>query len=243
MNTELNYLSDTYTYADTGVVLRVGQDDRGAYIVLNQTIFYPQGGGQPSDTGTLQFEKTAVNICFVGFNEGEVLHYCDEEPPHFDALVGLSCELLVDQSRRMEHARLHTAGHLIASIVDAQRGSMCAVKGFHFTNGPYVEFEGKPEEEVAPLLERLQEQVDAYIAEDLPVIASMVTIDELKQCCWHVPSYLPEDKPLRVVKIGALDSVPCGGTHVKDLASLGKVLLVKMKSRKGNTKISYRVES
>lgn len=241
MNTQLNYLSDTYVDKDAGVVLRVGRDERGAYIVLDQTIFYPQGGGQPSDTGTIRFEQTVVNIHFVGFNEGEVFHYCDEEPSGFDAMIGQTCELQVDQLRRLEHARLHTAGHLIASIVDAERGSMRAIKGFHFSDGPHVEFEGKPEEEVGPLLEKLQAQVDLRIADDLAVTASMVTLDELKQCCWQVPDYLPDDKPLRVVRIGELDSVPCGGTHIANLSKLGAVSLVKMKSRKGNTKISYRV--
>jgi len=240
-NTNLKYLDDTYADTDEGLVLRVGRDNRGSYIVLDQTIFYPQGGGQPSDTGIIQSEQIVMNVSFVGFSDGEVLHYIAEEPPGFDALVGQPCELRVDKSRRLNHAKLHTGGHLIAGIIDAQRGPMRAVKGFHFSEGPYVEFEGKPEGEAESFLATLQAQIDLFIDEDPQVIASMVTYDELKQRCWSIPSYLPQDKPLRVVTIWQLDSVPCGGTHVASLAELETLSLVKIKSKKGNSKISYRV--
>lgn len=239
--TNLKYLENTYANTDEGTVLRVGRDDRGSYIVLDQTIFYPQGGGQPTDTGFIQSGQIIMNISFVSFSDGEVFHYVAEEPPGFDTVLGQSCKLHVDKTRRLEHAKLHTAGHLIAAIVDAQPRSMRAVKGFHFADGPYVEFEGKLEGDADAFLAMLQTQIDLFINENSPVIASMVTYDELSQRCSHVPSSLPQDKPLRVVTIGQFDSVPCGGTHVANLAELGALSGLKMKSKKGNTKISYRV--
>jgi Ser-tRNA(Ala) deacylase AlaX len=241
MNTNLKYLDDTYANTDEAVVLRIGRDDRGSYIVLNQTIFYPQGGGQPADTGFIQSGQTVMNISFVGFSDGEVLHYVDEEPPVFDMLVGRLCELSVDLPRRLEHAKLHTSGHLIAGIIDKQKGSMRAVKGFHFREGPYVEFEGKPEGDTDALLVDLQARIDSLIGENPRVLTSMVTHSELKQHCWNIPSQLPQDKPLRIVTIDSLDSVPCGGTHVASLAELEAVSVLKIKSKKGCTKISYRV--
>lgn len=240
-STDLRFLNDTYLDTHTGVVQRVGQDDRGAYIVLNQTIFYPQGGGQPSDLGSIQFDRLGVNISFVGFSDGQVLHYISEERPNFDELVGTTCVLRLDQARRLRHARLHTAGHLIAGIIDGQRGTMRATKGFHFEEGPYVEFEGEPEDEANLFLSTLQSKIDLSIAEDLQVTASLVTYDELKQCCWSVPPNLPQDKPLRTITIQQLEPVPCGGTHVSSLAELGTVSVLKMKKKKGATKISYRV--
>lgn len=243
MKTKLKYLDDTYADVDEGVVLRIGRDERGSFVVLDQTIFYPQGGGQPTDTGTIKTEQCAMNVSFVGFNEGEVFHYITEEPVDFDGLVGQSCALHVDTARRLEQAKAHTAGHLISSIIDAERGALRAVKGFHFSDGPYVEFEGKPEGETADILAALQTKLDECVAEGLAVNAEMVTIDELRQRCWSVPSYLPEDKPLRVVTIEKFDAVPCGGTHIANLAELGVVSVLKMKSKKGNTKISYRVGS
>ncbi len=240
-NTDLKYLNDTYVDTDEGVVQRVGRDDRGPYIVLNQTIFYPQGGGQPSDVGSIQSDQLVINVSFVGFSDGQVLHYISEEPPGIDELVGRSCGLRLDRSRRMRHARLHTAGHLIAGVIDAQRGSMRAAKGFHFEEGPYVEFEGEPEGDAESLLVTLQAKIDTLIGENPRVTASMVSYDELKQRCWSVPPSLPQDKPLRTITIHQLDPVPCGGTHVGSLSELGTVSVLKMKKRKSATKISYRV--
>ena len=242
-NTNLQYLDDTYLATGNAQVVRVGHDERGSYLVLDQTVFYPQGGGQPTDTGIIKIGSNSHDVTFVGFNNGEVLHYVADEPADFDALVGQTCELQVDQERRLEHAKLHTGGHLIAAIIDAQRGPMRAFKGFHFSNGPYVEFEGKPEEgtDTASLLADLQDQIDTLIAGDTSVTAEMVTYDELQERCWSVPSYLPEGKPLRVVTVGEMDAVPCGGTHISGLSELGALSVVKMKSKKGNTKISYRL--
>ena len=240
-NTDLKYLDDTY--ADTGeaVVLRVGRDERGPYIVLDQTIFYPQGGGQPSDVGSIQADDLVINVSFVGFSEGQVLHYIAEEPSDLDGLVGRACELRLDKAKRLKHARLHTAGHLIAGIIDSQRGAMRATKGFHFEEGPYVEFQGEPDGEADTFLATLQEKINLLIAEDPRVTAALVSHDELKQRCWSVPTNLPEDKPLRTITIESLEPSPCGGTHVHNLSELGTLSVLKMKKRKGATKISYRV--
>lgn len=242
-NTHLKYLDDTYAHVDEAMVSRVGRDDRGPYVVLDQTIFYPQGGGQPSDTGTIQADDTAIDVSFAGFGGGEVFHYVAEEPPAFDDLAGRPCTLRVDRSRRLSHARIHTAGHLVSGLIDAQRGPLRALKGFHFPDGPYVEFAGKPEADAEPFLASIQAQIDALLAENPQVTASTVTYDELAGRCWTVPPNLPRDKPLRVVTIGQLDPVPCGGTHVASLAEIGAISVVRMKSKKGNTKISYTVES
>jgi Ser-tRNA(Ala) deacylase AlaX len=243
MNTHLKYLNDTYADQDTGTVLRTGRDERGAYIVLDQTIFYPQGGGQPTDTGFMQAGTAVMNVTFVGFSDGEVLHYIAEEPAQIDTLVGQVCALQVDKQRRLHHAKLHTAGHVIAGIIDARRGSMRAIKGFHFDDGPYVEFEGKQDGEAESFLATLQTQIDTLINENPAVTAAMLTYDELKQRCWNIPSNMPADKPLRTVTIGQLDASPCGGTHVASLAEIETLSLLKIKSKKGNTKISYRVGS
>lgn len=240
-NTDLKFLDDTYLDEAEGVVMRVGKDERGPFLVLDQTIFYPQGGGQPSDTGSIRSGDSTMNVSFVGFVDGEVLHYLAEEPPPAEALVGRGCALSVDRSRRLQNARVHTAGHLIAGIVDARRGPLRSVKGFHFSQGPYVEFEGTSDEATSTLLAALQAEVDAFIEGGAPVVAELVSYEELERRCWTVPSYLPRDKPLRTVTIAGLDAVPCGGTHVASTAELGAVSLVKLKRRKGNTKISYRV--
>jgi Ser-tRNA(Ala) deacylase AlaX len=241
--TELKFLSDTYLDTDESIFLHYGQDERGCYAVLDQTIFYPQGGGQPSDVGSIQFGQQLIDIIFVGFTDGQVRHYISGGLLNADDCLGKRCVLRLDKSRRMKHARLHTSGHLIAGLIDAQRGSMRAVKGYHFEEGPYVEFEGEPEGgDTDAFLASLQNKVNLLISENPHVFEEQVTFDELKQRCWNTPPNIPADKQLRTITIHSLDPVPCGGTHVKCLSEIGAVNVVKLKKRKGLTKISYRVQ-
>lgn len=243
VNTKLKYLSDTYVDTDESVLLLYGQDNKGAYVVLDQTIFYPQGGGQPSDVGSIQFGQQVIDIAFVGFLDGQVRHYISNNSVNLDGLSGQTCVLQLDKARRIKHAKLHTAGHVIAGLVDGQRGSMRAAKGFHFEEGPYVEFEGEPEDvDTNSFLAALQSRIDLLIAEAPQVTAAEVSFDELKQRCWNLPANLPSDKPLRIITIDSLDPVPCGGTHLSSLSDIGAVNVVKLKKRKGLTKISYRVQ-
>jgi len=244
ITTELKYLSDTYVYIDESVFLHYGQDDRGSYVVLDQTIFYPQGGGQPSDVGSIHFGQQMIDVIFVGFKDGQVRHYISDSMLSVDDFLGKRCELRLDKDRRLKHAKLHTAGHLIAGLVDSQRGSMRAAKGYHFEEGPYVEFEGEPENgDADAFLAALQSKINLLIAEVPQVCEANVSFDELKQRCWNVPPNIPADKPLRTITIHSLDPVPCGGTHVRCLSEIGAVNVVKLKKRKGLTKISYRVQS
>lgn len=243
MNTLLTYLDDTYVDHATGRIVRVGRDERGAYVVLDATIFYPQGGGQPTDTGVIRCEHADMDIAHAAVVDGEVRHYLAEAPAAVDALSGQACDLAVDKARRLLHAQLHTAGHVIAGLVDAQRGPLRAIKGFHFPEGPYVELAGKPDGDADAFLAALQADIDALLAEAAPVTADLVSIEELAQRCADVPPQLPQDKPLRVVTIGPLEPMPCGGTHLASLAELQCITLLKLKSKKGNTKISYSVQA
>ena len=243
INTKLKYLSDTYVDTDESVFLQYGQDDRGSYVVLEQTIFYPQGGGQPSDVGSIQCGKQKIDVVFVGFRDGQIRHYISDNILNANDFLGQRCVLRLDKARRIKHARLHTAGHLIAGLVEAERGSMRAVKGFHFEEGPYVEFEGEPDSDADAFLAALQNKIDLLIAKAAHVSEEQVSFDELKQRCWNVPPNIPADKPLRTITIHSLDPVPCGGTHVKSLSEIGAVNVVKLKKKKGLTKISYKVQS
>ncbi len=168
--TNLKYLTDIYVDEDESLLLHYGLDDRGTYLLLNQTIFYPQAGGQPSDVGFIQCGEERFDVNFVGFRDGQVRHYISGVLLNLDEYPGKTCVLRLAKSRRIKHARPHTVGHLIVGIIDAQRGSMRAMKGFHFEEGPYVEFEGEPVDGADPLLADLQAKVDRLVA-DAPQVA------------------------------------------------------------------------
>jgi len=236
--TKLDYLENTYLFSGSGKIIDFGQGDKGSYIILDQTIFYPQGGGQPSDLGKITVNGLTLVVQFVGFDSGKVLHFVTGSDD-LSSLVGNEAILEVNEERRLQNAALHTGGHLVAGIIDRRDSELRATKGYHFSDGPHVEFEGRYGEDPPAFIAALQEEVDAFMAEEHEVVTEMVSYDELASRCPNIPSYLPKDKPLRIVTIGGLEPLPCGGTHVRSTSELGSLKVTRVKARKGNTKVSY----
>jgi Ser-tRNA(Ala) deacylase AlaX len=237
MSTELVYLNDTYQYQGSGTLLRIDADERGSYGVCDRTIFYPQGGGQPADSGDLTVNGQRIPVTFVGFANGEVRHYGNFADL---ALTGAAeAGQRVDESRRLKNSQAHTAGHLVANVAESIAPELHAVKGYHFPEGSYVEFDGVlaglAEEFIATMNERLSEAVRA----EHNIQCRTVDFHELQAICPKLPAGLPQDKPLRVVQIGDFPPVPCGGTHLPSLADLKSVSISKAKSKQGKTKVSY----
>ena len=237
MSTELVYLQEEALLELDAQIEASGRDDRGAYLVLNRTVMYPQGGGQPSDRGRIQTEGDEFSVTFVGFVEGIVRHYgsCDSAPSE----VGAPVRMMVEPQRRLLNAQAHTAGHLVGNIVEDVRADLVAIKGYHFPDGPYVEFRGVKPSDAGELLAEANRRISAAIAADLPVEAKVYDLHSLVELCPHVPENLPAGKPLRAVRIGDYPPIPCGGTHLSSLSYLTSAVATKIKSRKGNCKVSY----
>ncbi|KAJ2361392.1 hypothetical protein IW150_007253, partial [Coemansia sp. RSA 2607] len=189
-------------------------------LTLDRTLFYPQGGGQPTDIGTITSATGVFTVRHVAMHDGSVFHFGSGALPAPADRVTMH----VDEPTRLRNARCHSAGHLVFSLVTAEPGwAMRERKGHHFADGAYVEFDGvmPPEEDVAAF----QRRVDAAVAADLPV---------------HV-----YDKPdgLRYVRIAEYAENPCGGTHVRSTAELRGLTVRKIARRAKNatTKLSYAV--
>ena len=110
-------------------------------------------------------------------------------------------------------------------------------KGFHFSDGPYVEYEGIIENP-AELIPELEKMINDLIAQDLKIEKADLTPEEAKeQGVWAPPGKLA-----RVVNFEGFPSCGCGGTHVNSASEIGKVIVRKIKSKKGITKIAYSIE-
>ena len=109
-NTELQYLSDPSLLGNAEII-GIEETDYGSGIILDQTIFYPQGGGQPCDHGYLVVDTQKIAVISVRFDSGLVYHFTKETST--DVAVGAQVELHVDQGRRELNSKIHTGGHLI----------------------------------------------------------------------------------------------------------------------------------
>ncbi len=212
METILRYFEDSFQFTAVAEVVKSGSDENGCYVTLTETIFYPQGGGQPYDIGTINENLPISSVKWV---EGEVRHYTSQAPA---SLVGQPAFLVIDKERRIANSRLHTAGHLLAHVVETLYPHLKAVKGHHYMDGAYVEFIGHAAQPVD--LERVTDELNDSIAKDLAVASH-------------------NSKPLRLVAIGHFPPQACGGTHVQSLSALGKVTATKKKLKGTTLRISY----
>lgn len=241
MSTVLAYLEDTYKFTDNAHVEYVADDARGSYCVLDSTVFYPQGGGQPSDIGTIEAKGVQLPIGFVSFVDGDVRHYGDFSSISLEK--GEEVTLYVDEAHRMQNAKAHTAGHLMYTIIESLDKNLIALKGYHFPDGSYVEFQGSPSfENTEIFITEVNTKISEVLNEATSVEASLIMSEELAVRWSNIPNNLPPGKPLRVVTIDNFHPTPCGGTHLKSLNELKSVIVTKVKRQKGNLKISYKFE-
>jgi Ser-tRNA(Ala) deacylase AlaX len=240
--TELKYLNEQYLYEDKGKIEQIGKwEDGRDFVVLVSTIFYPQGGGQPFDQGIIKSEVVSFTVEEVRFKDGVVYHVGKYESGIFT--VGDEVNEMVNIERRMLNSRLHSAGHLVdIGLGNLGYKSLVPVKGYHFPDGPYVEYQGEanfPEE----FEKQLEEELDRIIATNQGTKAFVVeSKSDLSKYCNFIPDYIPEGKPIRVVILFGEKGFPCGGTHVKSSNELVKVYILQVKSKGGNTRVRYELD-
>jgi alanyl-tRNA synthetase len=153
--TQRLYLQRDELDMDTTVASCSPADDGTFHVVLTATLFHPQGGGQPSDVGTIG-EANVIRAV----QEGEqVVHVCDR------AVATGEVRIHVASAPRLLHARLHSAGHLIGYVGETL--GWCAVKAHHWPGEARVVFEGG--DALQPMTpEVIEQQVNAQVAADLP---------------------------------------------------------------------------
>lgn len=221
------FRDDTYLRTGPGRVERVTADGG---IVLDQTIFYPTGGGQPGDSGTLSWDGKSIMVATTikGENDEIILVPAEgnEVPP-----AGATVEQSLDWDRRHRHMRVHTALHLLSVAIPrpVTGGSISAARG-------RLDFD-------MPDAPQDKEAIDAALAElvesDAPVAEEWITEAELDANPGLVKT-LSVQPPrgaghIRLVRIGTgsatVDLQPCGGTHVARTSEIGAIRLGKIEKK------------
>ncbi len=237
--TKLLYLENFDLINCTSKVADVLEEDGRTFIVLDQTCFYPQGGGQPYDKGVIENPSGKFNVEEVRFVDGIVRHIGSFASEKFNKGDEVNC--LVDQARRELNSKIHSGGHLVDMGVNQWNLGWIPGKGFHFPDGPYVEYAGSLEGvDVEKLKTDLEDTCNKLLIQNIKVTSRFMDKEEMKTVCKFVPDYIPEDKPLRVVLFGEF-GVPCGGTHVNNLSEIGRLTIRKIKSEGENIRVGYDV--
>jgi misacylated tRNA(Ala) deacylase len=197
-----------------------------AGIVLDRTIFYPAGGGQPGDTGTLvRADGTRVALADTRKGETGILHV----PAEGQALpeAGETVTLEIDWARRHRHMRMHTALHLLCAVVPAgvTGGQIGAERSrLDFDPGEVV-FDKAA----------IEAGLNRLIAQDAPVVPRWVEESELdaRPELVRTMSVQPPRGAgrIRLLDIAGVDLQPCGGTHVARTGEIGAVVVEKIESK------------
>jgi misacylated tRNA(Ala) deacylase len=232
MHTDLLYLRDAYLKEfDAHVV-----DVREGAVALDRTAFYPTGGGQPHDIGTI----AGLTVTDVR-KEGEtVWHSLEGEPlPQ----VGQSVHGVIDWQRRHQLMRTHTALHVLCGVIwNEWRVPV--------TGGNMEPLSARMDFEFDPMPEgfgpRVEQLVNDELAADrsievsfLPRSTAVMDEDLIRTKVNLVPTHVPE---VRVVDIVGLDKQADGGTHVRSTGEVGRIRVTKTESKgKGNKRIRLEI--
>lgn len=211
-------------------------------IVLDRTIFYPTGGGQPGDSGQLRWDGGEIEIATTVKGDGEDIVLVPAEPAPLPS-VGALLEQALDWDRRHRHMRVHTALHLLSVVIPlpVTGGAITAEKGRLDFDMPEA-----PEDRDA-----LETTLNELIACDFDVSEEWITEAELDAQPGLVKtmSVAPPRGAgkIRLVRIGTgentADLQPCGGTHVAHTAQIGRVRLGKIEKKgKQNRRVHLHLE-
>ena len=214
MTTKNMYLENMDLFEVDATVEEVGEEGGGTWLRLDRTIFHAQGGGQKPDRGTI--DEAAVTHVAHG-PAGAGLHFVDSAAT---LGVGDRVHLLVDPEFRFESARYHSAGHLIAALIETSFPGLRARSGHHWPGEARVEFDG-----MIPSPSEVEERLLGGLSQ---AVASGARVQV-------------EGDPYeaRTIRIGPGEPVPCGGTHVTTLSQLAGVHVQRVRKKSGRLRVSY----
>ena len=220
MNTEKLYYIDCHMRQFSASVLSCVPSEKGYLVVLDRTAFYPEGGGQAADNGTLG----GANVSHV-YEEGEtVVHVCDAP-----LTVGETVEGILDWARRFDLMQQHTGEHIVSGLIHGKYGHHNT--GFHIgAEGITIDFDGiVPPEDLAELERRANEAV----WQNITLKIWTPDPDELPNVFYRTKKALPW--PVRIVQVPGYDSCACCGVHTRQTGEVGIIkLLSSVRFRSGS---------
>ena len=197
-------------------------------LILAATIFYPLGGGQPGDTGSLTINAQDYRVVDTRFTQdrNSIVHFLEDED--LSAIkVGDAVEMKIDWQRRHRLMRMHTSMHLVCSLISAQA-----------TGGAVGETESRLDFDLQDEVvdkEKLTADLNALVAQAIPVSIGSITDEELEQNPGLVRTMSVQPPrghgTVRTITIEDTDYQPCGGTHVRNTAEIGELLVTGLKNK------------
>jgi len=209
-------------------------------LVLDRTVFYPRGGGQPGDTGTISWEGGSAGVTDTFKRDGALLHVCEGDLP----APGTAVHAAIDWDRRHLLMRTHTALHVLSALI--WRDFDAKVTGGNMEPGrARMDFE--LENISVEFGREVEDRLNAALSEDHQVSVlfmsradALADPDLIRTKVNLIPEFVD---PIRVIDIGTVDRQADGGTHVASTSEVGPVRVVKTESKgKGNKRMRIELD-
>ena len=222
METRKLFYEDGYLSRFTARVLSCEQGDNCWLVTLDATAFYPEGGGQAGDTGTLG----GVPVLDTQEQGEALVHFCAAPLE-----VGTQVEGIIDFDRRFDLMQQHTGEHMLSGLIHSRYGYHN--KGYHVgADFVTVDFDGVIPDEDIPGLE---DTLNAAIWQNIPVKCWIPTPEELPGVFYRTKRELPW--PVRIVEVPGCDSCACCGIHVASTGGVGIIKILSTMGFRGGTRL------
>ena len=224
METEKLYYQDGHCASFEAEVLECRSSGALWDIVLDRTAFYPEGGGQPADRGTL----ARLDVLDVQEENGVILHRLEEPLTPGSRVRGQ-----VDLARRIDYTQQHSADHILSGVIHRRYG--CENVGFHMgAESTMIDFDGPLTESDLTEMERVANEA---VWMDLPVEISWPEPAVLRTMDYRSKKELTG--AVRIVTIPGVDVCACCGTHVRRTGEVGMIKIISVAKLRGGVRVEY----
>ncbi|KRQ87459.1 Alanine--tRNA ligase [Caloramator mitchellensis] len=206
------------------VVNQIEKD--GKFIVeLSETAFYPEGGGQPRDFGSID----GIEVIDLFEDSDKIYHVLDKKIENEKVL----CK--IDFERRFDHMQNHTGQHLLSAIFIELYNA--PTNSFHLGED-YISIDIGLENASDETVKIVEDRVNSLIFKNIPVKSYIINLEEAKKL--PLRKLPPTDVDIRIVEIEGIDYSPCCGTHVKNLGEIGMLKILKTEKYKNMTRVYFK---
>lgn len=238
MKTQQLYLDDSYLKEMDAQILEVMPEGDGKYrLLLDKTVFYPMGGGQATDQGTLTSSAWTGQVYQVMMKDGEIWHYVNSQAA---PTSGLTVHGTLNWDRRYKNMQKHSAGHVVdfaMHVLGYSPSPLMPFRGDH-DKKLYIMYQGTVNQDIK---QELENKSNELVEKDLAFSWLFQPYEYLQKEAIYLQPGLPTNKPLRTLRLATVGAVADGGTQVHSTKEVGKITIVSVEQKEGNTVVSYSI--
>lgn len=240
MKTQAIYLDDSYIKEMDAKILEVKPEGNGKWrIILDKTVFYPLGGGQPTDQGKLTSSSWNGDVYLVMMRDGEIWHFVDSDAAPTE---GLNIHGIIDWDRRYKNMRVHSAGHIVdfaMHLLGYSPKQLMPQKADHGKK-PFIFYQGILDKDIK---NELENKTNELVEKDLKFSWTFQPLEDLQKEAIYLQPGLPTNKPLRTLRLETVGAVADGGTQVHSTSETGQITIEEAAQDNGTTVVKYSLKN